>query len=78
LKIIVNNDSALSKTAAKEVSDKKILYRVKEGDTLFSIARKYNLTIADIKSWNRLEMDLIHPKDKLILRLGQLRSSAPN
>ena len=76
LKIMLNDDAAPSKRPAKDVPDKKIVYRVKQGDTLAGIARKYNLTIADIKSWNRLKMDLIHPEDKLILRVGELRSSA--
>jgi len=30
------------------------VYRVKRGDTLFSIARLFNTTVANIKSWNKL------------------------
>lgn len=31
-----------------------IVYRVKRGDTLFSIARLFDTTVANIKSWNKL------------------------
>jgi membrane-bound lytic murein transglycosylase D len=31
---------------------RKVTYRVKRGDTLFSIARLYNTTIESLKSWN--------------------------
>jgi membrane-bound lytic murein transglycosylase D len=32
----------------------RITYRVKRGDTLFSIAQLFNTTVDKIKSWNRL------------------------
>ena len=31
-----------------------VVYRVKRGDTLFGIARVFNTTVAQIKSWNKL------------------------
>jgi membrane-bound lytic murein transglycosylase D len=37
-----------------ESSRTKVLYQVKRGDTLGSIARAFSTTIASIKSWNRL------------------------
>ena len=43
------------------------------------IAKKYNLTIEDIRSWNNLEeADRIYPSDRLRLRLSGLRSSTLN
>ena len=75
LKIMLNSDSTSFKGAARESEGKEILYRVKEGDTLWSIAKKYNLTIADIKTWNRLEIDRIRPADQLTLRVEGIRSS---
>ena len=38
---------------------------VKAGDTLASIAKKYHVTVKDIKSWNNLKSDTIHVKQKL-------------
>jgi len=58
---------------------KEIVYVVKEGDSLWSIAKKFNLTIADIKTWNQLNGgDRIHPSDRLKLRVGGIKSSTLN
>ena len=46
----------------KEVKLKKGEYRVKSGDTLFSIARKYKVSISDITKLNKLKANaLLHP-----------------
>ena len=53
-----------SKVAKKEesVKLKKGEYRVKAGDTLFSIARKYKVSISDIAKLNKLKSNaLLHP-----------------
>jgi membrane-bound lytic murein transglycosylase D len=43
--------------------EKEIIYVVKEGDTLLSIAKKFNLAISEIKTWNHLnETDQISPR----------------
>lgn len=38
---------------------------VNKGDTLWSIAQKHDVSVQDIKNWNGLSGDLIHPNDKL-------------
>ena len=40
-------------------------YRVKRGDTLFSIAQLFDTTVAKIKSWNRLSTNRIAPGARL-------------
>jgi membrane-bound lytic murein transglycosylase D len=58
---------------------KEIIYVVKRGDTLWSIAQKYSLTVSDIRAWNRLNGGgQIHPSDRLKLRVVSARSSALN
>jgi membrane-bound lytic murein transglycosylase D len=58
---------------------KEIVYVVKEGDTLWSIAKKFNLTISEIKTWNHLnESDRIYPEDRLKLKVGGIKSSTLN
>jgi membrane-bound lytic murein transglycosylase D len=58
---------------------KEIIYVVKEGDTLWSIAKKFNLTISEIKTWNHLnESDRIYPEDRLKLKVGGIKSSTLN
>jgi membrane-bound lytic murein transglycosylase D len=45
-----------------------LVYRVKRGDTLSSIARLFNTTVSAIKSLNRLTTNLIVPGDRLTIR----------
>jgi membrane-bound lytic murein transglycosylase D len=70
-------DSAEGPSAAKR--RKEIIYTVKQGDTLWNIAQKYNVTVSEIRSWNHLDgSDRIYPSEKLKLRVGEAKSSTPN
>ena len=42
-----------------------LMYQVKRGDTLSSIARLFNTSVAKIRSWNRLNDNHIVPGDRL-------------
>lgn len=46
----------------------KIRYVVKSGDTLYGIARKYRVSVQDIKLWNNLDGKPIKPGDVLIIK----------
>ena len=43
-------------------------YKVKRGDTLSSIARLFDTTVAKIKSWNRLRSNTISAGARLVIR----------
>jgi len=43
-------------------------YNVKNGDSLWTISRKFRSSTADIKKWNNLKSNLIHPGSKLRLK----------
>jgi membrane-bound lytic murein transglycosylase D len=43
-------------------------YRVRRGDTLFSIAQLFNTTVAKIKSWNRLRGNTISAGTRLMVK----------
>ena len=45
-------------------------YTVKPGDTVYSIAQKHDISIADLKRWNSNMSDQIQP--------GQILNFAPN
>jgi membrane-bound lytic murein transglycosylase D len=49
----------------------KVSYKVRSGDNLGAIARKYNVSVADIKRWNRLSSNKIAVGQKLIVKPTQ-------
>ncbi len=40
-------------------------YRIERGDTLWTISQKFNTSPQQIKDWNNLKSNLIHPGDML-------------
>ncbi len=49
---------------------KRILYRVRRGDSLYKIARKYNTDVESLKKWNNLNTRLIKPGQQLVVYYG--------
>ncbi|QCI86731.1 LysM peptidoglycan-binding domain-containing protein [Vagococcus zengguangii] len=45
----------------------KVYYKVKAGDTLYSISKKYNTTVLKLKNWNKLSSDIIFVSQNLII-----------
>jgi LysM repeat protein len=59
--------AALTSTAP-EPAKAKVVHEVRPGETLYAIARKYNMTTRDIARINKLGGDLtIHPGQKLVV-----------
>lgn len=52
-------------SAAARVGATPTTYRVRRGDTLYSIARTFNTTVASLRAWNKLRGDRILPGDRL-------------
>lgn len=50
-----------------------VTYKVKRGDTLFSIAQLFNTSVAKIKSWNRLSSNRIAPGARLKILAARAR-----
>lgn len=44
-----------------------ILYTVHNSETLYSISKKYNVTVEDIKKWNALESNILSEGQKLVV-----------
>jgi membrane-bound lytic murein transglycosylase D len=71
-------NSRLKKLAAQyDRTLKQRIYVVQNGDSLSTIAEKFDVPLAAILIWNRIDMKhLIHPGDRLILypeRLGDIK-----
>jgi membrane-bound lytic murein transglycosylase D len=60
--------------AKVDSAPEKIVHRVKRGDTLFSIARRYDTTVEELKEWNRLRSSAI----QIGQRLTVFRDSGPS
>lgn len=60
-------DSLRQAKAAAEKAAIKTVHTVKSGDILGKIAQKYNVSVADIKRWNKLQSDIIQIGQKLII-----------
>ena len=74
----VMHEKTTSPNKAPESTDTMRLtyYQVQGGDTLWDIARKFKLTPAEIREWNDLKGNLIHPGNQLIIKAKQpLKSS---
>lgn len=51
------------------------VYRVKRGDTLYSIGKRYNVGVRSLKRWNNLRSSRIYPGQKLKIYSSGTRAS---
>jgi membrane-bound lytic murein transglycosylase D len=50
-----------------ESAPEKVIHRVRRGDTLFSIAKRYETTVQELKEWNRLRGNAIQIGQRLTI-----------
>ncbi|MRI58854.1 MAG: lytic transglycosylase, partial [Epsilonproteobacteria bacterium] len=50
-----------------------VVYKVKKGDSLYAIAKKFRLRVSSIKKFNHLRSNLLRPGQKLILPVAKKR-----
>jgi len=53
--------------ARVERASEKVIHRVRRGDTLFSIAKRYDTTVEEVKEWNRLRSNAIQIGQRLTI-----------
>jgi LysM repeat protein len=56
----------------------RLSHVVRKGETLMAISRKFNLPVADIKRWNRLQADTVRPGQTLAIETVVAEKSAPH
>lgn len=56
-----------SMTPADSPKQQIVYYKVKSGDTLWNISRRFNTSPQEIKEWNNLKSNTIHPGKRLKL-----------
>ncbi len=52
----------------KQAAERVSYYRVRNGDSLWSIARKFKVSTRDIRRWNGMHDNMIHPGTRLVIR----------
>lgn len=58
--------------AKADTSSDTIFHKVKSGETLWDLSRRYGVTVAEIKKWNNLSSSSIRPSQKIkIYALGR-------
>ena len=76
MEIARNNPPAGTAKTNKNLSEaqmgKPFYYFVQEGDSLWTISQRFNLSMDQIRRWNRLKSDLLHPGTKLLVRTAAL------
>jgi peptidoglycan lytic transglycosylase D len=61
--------NAIAATTVPKAS-RKIIYKVKSGDTLWDIGRKHSVSAVQVRSWNNLTKNhVLHPGDTLTLQV---------
>jgi LysM repeat protein len=68
-----NNESASKKEENKTIDTttqvNRSYHTVEKGETLFSVAQKYNISTAQLREWNSRQGDLVYEGEKLIIGL---------
>ena len=59
----------------KNVNDEWIKYKVRSGETLSSIAHKYNTSVSEIKKWNKLKSNRINAGKRIRIYTGSSKPS---
>lgn len=59
----LNSSTPIAKAPAKRRS--YITHRIESGDTLWGLAKKYRVSVSDIKKWNSLKTDSLRANQKL-------------
>ncbi|MBX7149331.1 LysM peptidoglycan-binding domain-containing protein [bacterium] len=58
----------------KKVAFKPIIHRVKQGETLWDLAKRYRVSVNDLKHWNALRSNQLYPNQKIKIMSGAAKS----
>ena len=67
--LVINQSLAINvpKNKNTEINSKSIQYKVKSGESFYTIAKSYGCTVEDLKVWNRKSGSKIKAGDKIII-----------
>ena len=58
--------------SAVKPEGQQIYYQVRNGDSLWNIAQRHAVTPEEIRSWNNLKGNMIHPGNRLLLKVAKV------
>ena len=64
-KVIDGREMVAGRPVPTSTGTQWVYYKVKSGDSLSRIAKKYHTTVKQLKSWNKLKGDMISPGQRL-------------
>jgi membrane-bound lytic murein transglycosylase D len=65
-----------ARATAEDADDvRTTTHRVKRGETLYGIANAYDVTVADLRTWNRMKSNRLDIGDKLTIRVTRSRAA---
>lgn len=67
-KFLTLTDFKKQKPAGHSSESQLTWYKVRNGDSLWTIARKFQVSAAEIRKWNNLRSTLIHPGIRLVVQ----------
>jgi len=67
-RVLVLSDRKKRRPGSERSPAQLTWYRVKNGDSLWTIARRFRVSARDLKRWNNLRSNLIHPGRRLVIR----------
>lgn len=67
-----------AESASSSAPDTRVVYTVRRGDNLTAIAKKYGVSIAQVKSWNNLRSNTIHAGQRLTMYTNSDGPSQPS
>ena len=65
--IVLSNQYKIASSSPAQQAEYR-WYQVKNGDSLWTISRRFKTSPGDIKKWNNLKSNLIHPGNRLKLK----------
>mgnify|MGYP001791815908 CR=1 FL=1 len=70
-------EKVIAQASMPLTEEKEVIHKVKQKETLFSISRQYNVTVADIKTWNDLPSNALEIGQKLVIRVQSMDKEKP-
>jgi len=67
-------DSTSPRTLSLKKKNQTIRYTIRQGDSLYLVAQKFNVSIRDLKRWNKITKKYLQPGDKIKVIVDVTRS----